>query len=255
MRTNGPATRAERRIPAEVRALTVRYVINHDLAKGLPPSNVFGIDAVGVKDQPRSQRAGDDGGDHGDGDPEAGKDERRQIKLHGPSIFPSGRATEVGPKGTTTLGRRRLLVLVGALVASACAPAALARPTAPSTPIPPLAANPTRGIWPSQYHSAPRQVRDAYTWAAGHENILSFIPCFCGCGANGHKNNFDCFVESRQTSGWITMDLHGLNCGTCVAITLETASMTEKGLTVRQMRTAIDARWSATGPSTPTPLP
>jgi hypothetical protein len=40
-----------------------------------------------------------------------------------------------------------------------------------------------------------------------------------------------------------------------VAITLETARMTESGLTVRQMRTGIDARWSATGPSTPTPLP
>jgi hypothetical protein len=62
-------------------------------------------------------------------------------------------------------------------------------------------------------------------------------------------------VKSREQGGWITMDLHGLNCGTCVSITLETALMTEKGLTVRQMRTAIDARWASTGPSTPTPLP
>ena len=141
------------------------------------------------------------------------------------------------------------------MLASACAPAARARPSSPPGPIPPLGANPTRGIWPSQYRNAPQQVRDAYAWAAAHENILRFIPCFCGCGADGHKNNFDCFVASREMNGWITMDLHGLNCGTCVAITLETASMTEKGLTVRQMRTAIDARWSATGPSTSTPLP
>jgi uncharacterized protein with PCYCGC motif len=230
-------------------------VIKHDPAKALPLSSVFGIEAAGVKDQPRSKRAGDDGDDHGDGEPKAGKDERRQIKLHVPPIFPFGWGTEVGPKVTTRLGRRRLLVLVGAVLASACAPAALKRPTAPPSPIPPLGANPTRGIWPSQYHSAPRQVQGAYAWAAGHENILRYIPCFCGCGADGHTNNFDCFVKSRETGGWITMDLHGLNCGTCVSITLETASMTEKGLTVRQMRTAIDARWSATGPSTPTPLP
>jgi len=101
---------------------------------------------------------------------------------------------------------------------------------------PPLAANPTRGIWPVQYQSAPQQVRDAYSWAATHQNILQYIPCYCGCGTNGHENNFDCFVKSREANG-------------------ETAAMTAKGSTVRQMRTAIDARWSATGPSTPTPLP
>ena len=117
-----------------------------------------------MKEQPRGKHAGHDGDHHGDGDPQAGKDERRQIKLHGPSIFPSDGATEVGPKGTSTLGRRRLLVLVGAVFATSCAPAALARPTAPPSPIPPLAANPTRGIWPAQYRSAPQQVRDAYAW-------------------------------------------------------------------------------------------
>jgi hypothetical protein len=153
------------------------------------------------------------------------------------------------------LGRRRLLVLGGAALAFACAPTAQARPTATASPIPPLGANPTRGIWPFQYHGAPEPVQRAYAWAATHENILQYIPCYCGCGAEGHKNNYDCFVGSRAANGWITMDLHGLNCGTCVAITLDTAAMTEKGLTVREIRTAIDARWSATGPSTPTPLP
>ena len=213
------------------------------------------IEATGMEEQPRRQRAGDDGDHYGDGDSGTSKEQRHQIKLHVPSIFSSGRAPEVGPKVTRTLGRRRLLVLVGTVLASACAPTELTRPRSQPTLIPPLGANPTRGIWPAQYRSAPQQVRDAYAWAATHENILRYIPCFCGCGADGHKNNFDCFVKSRELSGWITMDLHGLSCGTCVAITLETASMTEQGLTVRQARTAIDARWSATGPSTPTALP
>lgn len=153
------------------------------------------------------------------------------------------------------LGRRRLLVVAGALLASACTPTVQAKPSSPASPISPLGANPTRGIWPSQYQSAPQPVRDAYAWAATHENILRFIPCYCGCGADGHKNNYDCFVRGQAVNGWITMDLHGLNCGTCVSITLETAAMTARGLTVRQMRTAIDARWSATGRGTPTPLP
>ena len=213
------------------------------------------VESAGVKEQPRRQGASDHGDHDGDGDPGTGKKEREQIKLHVPLILRSRPGSEVVPNVTRMLGRRRLLVLVGAVLASACAPTAVTKSSRPPSPIPPLGANPTRGIWPTEYRNAPQPVRDAYAWAAAHENILRVIPCYCGCGADGHKNNFDCFVRSRETNGWITMDLHGLNCGTCVAITLETASMTEKGLTVRQMRTAIDARWSATGPSTPTPLP
>ena len=242
-----PARRAERLVHRDVPTPTVSYMTRHIALSA--------VESAGVKEQPRRQGASDHRDHHSDGDPGTGKKDREQIELHSTFILGSGHGSQVVPNVTSTLGRRRLLVLFGAVLASACAPAALAKPNSPQGPIPPLGANPTRGIWPSQYRNAPRQVRDAYAWAAAHENILRFIPCFCGCGADGHKNNFDCFVASRETNGWITMDLHGLNCGTCVAITLETASMTEKGLTVRQMRTAIDARWSATGPSTPTPLP
>lgn len=216
---------------------------------------VLAVESAGVEEEPRSESAGDHSDQHGDRDAGAREEECRQIELHVPSILPFGRGTEVGPKVTRILGRRRLLVLAGAILASACAPIPQARPSPTASLIPPLGANPRRGIWPTQYQNAPEAVRDAYAWAATHENILQYIPCFCGCGADGHKNNYDCFVASRAANGWITMDLHGLNCGTCVAITLDTAAMTAKGLTVRQMRTAIDARWSATGPSTPTPLP
>jgi hypothetical protein len=216
---------------------------------------VLGVESAGVEEEARGKSAGENGDHHGDGDADTGGEERPQVELHVSPILPAPRGTEVGPKVTRTLGRRRLLVLVGAGLATACTPIAQTGPTSTASAVPPLGANPTRGIWPIQYRNAPQPVRDAYAWAATHENILRYIPCYCGCGANGHKNNYDCFVSSRAANGWITMDLHGLNCGTCVSITLETAAMTAKGLTVRQMRTAIDARWSATGQSTPTPLP
>jgi len=154
-----------------------------------------------------------------------------------------------------TLARRRFLVLGAAALATACAPAVQAANSRTTSARPPLAAHPARGIWPAQYHAAPQQVRDAYAWAATHENVLRYIPCFCGCVADGHQSNYDCFVSDTPVNGWITMDLHGLRCGTCVAITLESAAMIEKGLTVRQIRSAIDARWAATGPATRTPLP
>jgi hypothetical protein len=219
------------------------------------PRYVLGVEPTGVEEEPRGKRARDHSDQHGYGDAGAGKEESRNVELHVPSILGSGSGTQVVPKVTRTLDRRRLLVLVAAVLASACAPVAQTGPGSTASPIPPLGANPMRGIWPAQYASAPPQVREAYAWAATHENVLRYIPCYCGCGANGHKNNYDCFVRARGENGWITMDLHGLSCGTCVSITLETAVMTAKGLTVRQMRTAIDARWSSTGPSTPTPLP
>lgn len=208
-----------------------------------------------MEEETRRQSAGDNGDDHGDGDAGAHEEKGEQIKLHVATILPPEQDTEVVPKVTGTLGRRRVLVLVGAVLVTACTPVGQARPSSTASVTSPLAANPTRDIWPIQYRSAPQPVRDAYAWAAMHENILRYIPCYCGCGANGHKNNYDCFVSARAANGWITMDLHGLSCGTCVSITLETAAMTAKGMTVRQMRTAIDARWSKTGPSTPTPLP
>jgi hypothetical protein len=154
------------------------------------------------------------------------------------------------------LSRRRFLVLGAAVLATACSGPVRAKPSSsPATARPPLAAHPIRGIWPAEYQAAPQQVQGAYAWAAMHENILRYIPCYCGCVAEGHNSNYDCFVQGAAVNGWITMDLHGLSCGTCVAITLESAAMIEKGLTVRQIRSAIDARWSATGPATRAPLP
>lgn len=219
------------------------------------PGDVLLSEPAGVEEEARGKSAGDNGDHHSEGDARTDHQKSQQIELHGLTILPSREGTEVGPKVTRTLGRRRLLVLVGAGLAMACTPVGQTGPMPTASAIAPLAAHPVRDIWPIEYRSAPQPVRDAYAWAAMHENILRYIPCYCGCGAGGHKNNYDCFVSAEAANGWITMDLHGLSCGTCVSITLETAAMTAKGLTVRQMRAAIDARWSRTGPGTPTPLP
>jgi hypothetical protein len=79
-------------------------VIKYGQTKELGRSNVFGAQAAGVKEQPRGERARDHGDHHGDGDPSTGYEGSQQIKLHGPSIFPSAWGTEVGPNVTRTLG-------------------------------------------------------------------------------------------------------------------------------------------------------
>ncbi|HEY6203735.1 MAG TPA: PCYCGC motif-containing (lipo)protein [Candidatus Limnocylindria bacterium] len=116
---------------------------------------------------------------------------------------------EVGPKVTNTLGRRRFLAGAGLFLASACAPAA-SRPAAISAPaLPALEADPKNGIWPIQYLRAPANVREAYSWAVAQEQTLRFIPCYCGCGADGHTSNYSCYVRSALGGGRVILDTHG----------------------------------------------
>jgi hypothetical protein len=44
-------------------------------------------------------------------------------------------------------------------------------------------------------------VRSVYVFAARHPEVLSHVPCFCGCESRGHKHNDDCFVSERDAKG------------------------------------------------------
>jgi len=57
----------------------------------------------------------------------------------------------------------------------------------------------------------PEIVRAVFTYAARHPEILSHVPCFCGCEQRGHRNNDDCFVASRDARGRVTAwEPHGV---------------------------------------------
>lgn len=57
----------------------------------------------------------------------------------------------------------------------------------------------------------PEIVRAVYTFAAKHPEVLSHVPCFCGCENRGHKHNDDCFVTERDAKGRPTKwEAHGL---------------------------------------------
>jgi hypothetical protein len=56
----------------------------------------------------------------------------------------------------------------------------------------------------------PEVVRAAYTFAARHPEVLHYVPCFCGCQHSGHKDNDDCFIQSREASGRPTWEPHGM---------------------------------------------
>jgi Protein of unknown function with PCYCGC motif len=56
----------------------------------------------------------------------------------------------------------------------------------------------------------PEVVRAVYTFAARHPEVLHYVPCFCGCQNSGHKDNDDCFIQSRDANGRPTWEPHGM---------------------------------------------
>jgi hypothetical protein len=142
-------------------------------------------------------------------------------------------------------------------VAAAPAPAAVAPPPAaalgphPQENLPPL---------PFQAYPPPRSpevVRAAYRFAAEHPEILSYVPCFCGCERAGHRGNEDCFVKTRNTQGDVTeWDPHGLDCAVCLDVANQAMQMHRSGASVRDIRAAVEKKWSSpTSGHTPTPPP
>lgn len=149
--------------------------------------------------------------------------------------------------------RRRFLVGLAGAALVACSQKIDAPARAGAEP--PLLATPARNMWPLAFRQAPAEVREAYAFAIAQPQVLKYVPCFCGCGATGHRNNYDCFVNSEPTLGSFLLDAHGFACGTCVSVALESQSMLAQGLSVKAIRRAIDAKWSSVGPATRTPLP
>jgi hypothetical protein len=61
--------------------------------------------------------------------------------------------------------------------------------------IPPLPMTPFAPARPMEV------VRAVYAFAARHPEVLSHVPCFCGCESRGHRHNDDCFVAARDPRG------------------------------------------------------
>jgi hypothetical protein len=103
----------------------------------------------------------------------------------------------------------------------------------------------------------PAVVTAAYKFAAEHPEILSYVPCFCGCERAGHQGNADCFVHQRAANGdVISWDEHGLECAVCIDVANRSRQMFESGASVRDIRAAIDREFGAARPSSmPTPQP
>jgi Protein of unknown function with PCYCGC motif len=127
----------------------------------------------------------------------------------------------------------------------------IARKPHPQKSLPPL---------PVQAYAPPRPpdvVRAAYVFAAEHPEVLSYVPCFCGCERGGHRGNEDCFVSGRDANGDVTeWEPHGLDCTVCIDVATEARQMFTSGASVRDIRAAVEKKWAGFhGGHTPTPQP
>ena len=113
---------------------------------------------------------------------------------------------------------------------------------------------------PFQGYTPPRPVEvvtSAYEFAAAHPEILSYVPCFCGCEQAGHQGNHDCFVKSRDAQGNVVeWDEHGVTCAVCIDVANRSRQLHTSGANVRDIRTAIDKEFaSPNAGQMPTPHP
>lgn len=54
---------------------------------------------------------------------------------------------------------------------------------------------PGAGAIPAWLAMANPSIITEYTWAAEHHNELQYIPCYCGCGMQGHESNSSCYFQ------------------------------------------------------------
>jgi hypothetical protein len=104
---------------------------------------------------------------------------------------------------------------------------------------------------PGAVQQAPATVQEAYQFAVANPDVISKIPCYCGCGAMGHTSNYACFVAAEDSNGEISFDEHALGCSICVDIAQDTMRLLDEGKSVDEIFTYVDNSYSRFGPPTP----
>ena len=51
---------------------------------------------------------------------------------------------------------------------------------------------------PPDIQRASPEIREAYRFAVANRDTLRYIPCFCGCGAEGHVSNASCYLKDSS---------------------------------------------------------
>jgi hypothetical protein len=69
-----------------------------------------------------------------------------------------------------------------------------------------LMAWPAEDRWPELFHKASPRIQEAYRFAVANQDLLQWMPCFCGCGEMGHTSNASCYVQEIRNDGSVLLD-------------------------------------------------
>src|SRR5215213_1927423 len=99
-------------------------------------------------------------------------------------------------------------------------------------------------------------LKDAHMFTADHPEVASYVPCYCGCGSAGHKNNADCFVKARTPDGRVSeWEPHGVSCAVCIDIDVDSTKMRNSSASVMDIRKKVQGDYRPRFPSSETPTP
>lgn len=61
-------------------------------------------------------------------------------------------------------------------------------------------------VWPDFVTRAGPEVKRLYEFQLQNGELMKYMPCFCGCGAEGHRSNRDCYVKQVNPDGSAVLD-------------------------------------------------
>jgi hypothetical protein len=102
---------------------------------------------------------------------------------------------------------------------------------------------------PVQMQEAPVAVRTAYQFAVANPDALKNVPCYCGCGAIGHKSNLACYIKAFGADEKPVFDDHAMGCSICVDIATDVMKMTGERKSPAEIRQQIVSNYSQFGPA------
>src|SRR5690625_1854619 len=78
---------------------------------------------------------------------------------------------------------------------------------------------------PSFLNDKDDMMRNVYLAAAQNEELLQYIPCYCGCAESAnHDSNLHCFI-SESSENTVVWDDHSTRCGLCLETAAESILM------------------------------
>ena len=73
-------------------------------------------------------------------------------------------------------------------------------------PAPEPNGDPRKVEWPDYVTDAEPEVKRLYEFQITHGDLMRYMPCFCGCGNDGHRSNRDCYVKAIKLDGSVVLD-------------------------------------------------